>query len=96
MLMAEYVTKEALYKLGYWHGEHPDAGHPYGDGRDAVDTSDIEDMPCDDVKPVKHGYWKGTFFNVQCSECGYVYSNLGQTQYCPHCGTRMDGDEYDE
>ena len=49
--------------------------------------------PYADVKEVKHAYWimRHRYFNTTyvCSNCkaGVVQ----KTNYCPHCGTRMDG-----
>lgn len=54
--------------------------------------------PTIDAEPVRHGRWVyGEDVDIQCSECGgdamsdwmkytQVYSN-----YCPHCGVKMDG-----
>lgn len=94
--MIEYVRKDKLLELSYWHGKRPDVGNPYGDGTAAVDVTDIEDMPCEDVAPVKHGYWKGSFFSVECSECGNIYSNLGFSAYCPNCGAVMSFDNQEK
>ena len=38
--------------------------------------------------PVKHGHWECGWI---CSECECTNGELG-TDYCPHCGARMDGD----
>lgn len=64
-------------------------------------------IPAADVEPVRHGTWNGktlsTFLSLDhtgapiyghspvyvCSCCGR-YSLL-QTNYCPHCGAKMDG-----
>lgn len=66
------------------------------------------DIPSADVQPVKRGRWakdeKGTFHH--CSECGgesfrdvdcwgLEYQEYC-TDYCPHCGARMDGGTDDE
>ena len=47
-------------------------------------------------RPVKHGhftaYWHGSDKPVtySCSVCGF--HNTADTQYCPHCGAMMDGE----
>lgn len=49
-------------------------------------------IPAADVEPVRHGTWNGkTLSTFVCSCCGR-YSLL-QTNYCPHCGAKMDGGE---
>jgi ribosomal protein L37AE/L43A len=64
-------------------------------------------IPTADVVEVKHGYWvrqeKMVDGKVQaeavCSNCGrdvvyQVIDNRWQFEnYCPHCGTNMDGGE---
>ena len=56
---------------------------------------DKEKFPAADVEPVRHGEWIKTgnetlFSNeVRCSNCGKI--QLGETSYCPNCGTCMDG-----
>lgn len=58
--MADYISREAVLALGYWHGERPDFDNPCPDGIDAVDTSDIETIPAADVVEV-----------VRCGQCKY-------------------------
>ena len=66
----------------------------------------IDEMPNEDVAPVRHGLWVDEYdcgyTTPHCSECGetaltkeetsydYVYSS-----YCPHCGAKMDEKECD-
>lgn len=59
--MAEYIDREKVLALGYWHGEHPDFDNPNPDGVDAVDVSDIEAIPAADVAEV-----------VRCKDCEYL------------------------
>lgn len=103
--MAEYVSKDALLELSYWHGERPDVGNIYADGCAAVDVDDIEDMPCEDVAPVRHGNWivkrgpdKTGQSLIVCSECGakQFVTYLEDDYYCFHCGAKMDGGYIDE
>ena len=58
---------------------------------------EIEAMPTVDAEPVRHGKWIAlpkefdTF--CKCSLCNYpVDFNWGQTNYCPNCGAKMDGE----
>ena len=57
--------------------------------------------PTIDAEPVKHGRWKherlpstsgGSYAVVRCSVCGNQYP-MYETDYCPNCGARMDGDD---
>lgn len=61
---------------------------------DAEDA--IDDLPSEDVAPVRHGRWitdeedDGWVWS-KCSECGYHM--LATHRYCPNCGARMDGEK---
>lgn len=58
-----------------------------------------------DVQPVKHGRWIG--ITEYCKMNGYIPSGMGiyywcsecgkeeqkTSDYCPHCGARMDGEQ---
>lgn len=60
---------------------------------DMKDT--LESAPTVDAEPVRHGHWIGDF----CSECGKdalcdcdkyeIYGTI-HSDYCPHCGAKMD------
>lgn len=59
----------------------------------------VRDAPTADVAEVKHGEWVDYligFCNV-CSECGVIIertaikNHSGNLNYCPNCGTKMDG-----
>ena len=55
-----------------------------------------KDTPAADVAPVKHGHWINENFYTHCSACGKmaIYDKYGQefeSDYCPHCGAKMDG-----
>lgn len=50
-----------------------------------------------DVRPERHGAWiyqkpddAYTYKPWRCSNCG-LQGGKHQTAYCPHCGTKMDG-----
>lgn len=49
-----------------------------------------------DVEPVRHGQWIKTDNNTfKCSNCNYEFEHEGYIHYfnyCPCCGTKMDGD----
>lgn len=50
------------------------------------------------IDPVKHGKWKQAWddlrcrFVFECSACGQPRSGVSEWNYCPTCGTRMDGE----
>lgn len=74
-----------------------------GDFEDACCA--IEDAPTIEAVPVVHGRWEKTIdekINAwwwTCSECGnYPLQNSltgsdALSEYCPHCGAKMDGGE---
>lgn len=57
----------------------------------------IDEIPSADVAPVRHGRWVNENFYTRCSVCENmaIYDKYGQeveSDYCPNCGARMDGD----
>ena len=65
---------------------------------DAVHIADkFEEAPAADVVEVKHAHWVvcGTFDDfLKCSLCEsekYPMAQVGNHQYCPECGAKMDG-----
>ena len=53
-------------------------------------------VPASDVAPIRHGRWINENFYTHCSACGKmaIYDKYGQefeSDYCPHCGAKMDG-----
>lgn len=91
-MMAEYIEREAiLSKLRE---------------RDlclCVTEYDIKSVPAADVAPVRHGHWyvkwdaerdpKRYFIRIVCSSCGLITGQ--KSNYCPHCGAKMDGGDDD-
>ena len=55
----------------------------------------ISAIPAADVAPVKHGRWivfdPKNAESKECSVCGYLFSRLHPSNYCPNCGARMEG-----
>lgn len=57
----------------------------------------LNDAPAVDAEPVRHGRWEvgksdfGWAEDIDCSECGSMYSFFKKPNYCPNCGARMDG-----
>ena len=55
--------------------------------------------PAADVAPVVHGEWKcrGDCGVTECSACGWsIEEYVGDYDYCPVCGAKMDGGDSDE
>lgn len=59
----------------------------------------IGSLPAADVAPVRHGRWIPSDYTgdccYTCSECGFERDAylLDVGNYCPECGTLMDGKE---
>lgn len=56
----------------------------------------LKNLPSADVEPVRHGEWIPVVLgDMRCSCCNEVYGVcgglLGDYNYCPNCGARMDG-----
>ena len=50
------------------------------------------------IDPVRHGEWVATddpWFSA-CSVCGYIEYECVGSNYCPECGSKMDGGIDDE
>lgn len=54
----------------------------------------IANMPAVDAEPIRHGRWikmteSPEWDQKRCSVCGDI--SCCQRNYCPNCGTKMDG-----
>lgn len=64
----------------------------------------LNELPAADVVPVVHAYWIPQKENhefkeawMKCSACGYPVSMwTGNTNFCPNCGAKMDGERREE
>lgn len=92
-IQRSYIRKMAMLEMAYTMETETDA---------AVVLRMIEDAPAADVAPVVHGRWEGQF--PYCSICGEeaifhdngtLHGSYFLTDYCPHCGAKMDGDAAD-
>lgn len=76
MAEKEYIERDRLYELSYWHGATPTLEDPFPDGVDAVDTNDIDSIPAADVRPVvlcrDCNYWKLSKISPSLHVCTYV------------------------
>jgi hypothetical protein len=88
MAMAEYIEREATKK---------EFSVNFGGVSHAVIANRLLDsIPAADVAPVVHGRWKLLDSgNGVCSICHcitvHVWDFDSSLNYCPHCGTKMDG-----
>ena len=94
--MAEYITKEAVIQAFEWGDVDvfEDCGDGYisGFSRDAIKNT-INSIPAADVTPVVHGRWimHDDEFGLTC-ECSACHiETMGDGNYCPNCGAKMDG-----
>ena len=52
-----------------------------------------------DVAPVRHGRWIEDHDYLKCPDCSvmvkrdFTFFDIGDWNYCPNCGARMDGAE---
>lgn len=91
LLNEEYLKTMKLIELGESYLDNLAEGFTEADHV-------IARMPTADVKPVVRGEWiDGT--DVFCSHCGekalrdYCYDVQIYSDFCPHCGADMIGDE---
>lgn len=103
--MKEYIDREATLN------ERPEGRNPGQVGKEEYNKGwndcrsafykCITSMPAADVAPVRHGRWimfdPKNAESKECSVCGYLFSRLHPSNYCPNCGARMDKeDEHDK
>lgn len=99
--MAEYIEREAAIKavLRMRRPENSVAQNRML----SIIQIDMLKLPTADVAPVVHGQWDdsgrytfpGGSTAVRCTECGCALTvsefRLNNWNYCPVCGTKMDG-----
>lgn len=58
----------------------------------------IDHQPTIEAEPVRHGHWmflpQKNSYLWKCSKCKGNFDQ--QFSFCPHCGSKMDGCEYDD
>lgn len=96
-----YIDGDALYdrfqNLSYddWNqGTGTTWANAFAEAADVVD-----DMPTEDVAPVRHGRWidEGQYADFfphhayRCSECGNHFLEVEMYyEFCPRCGAKME------
>lgn len=102
--MDEYIKRESAIReieqitpVDYgamWDYEaHHWAGECLRDCKEAIDS-----IPAADVVPVVHGRWVTYYRSGTTVAEGYVSTccdmwNNRKSDYCPHCGAKMDGSD---
>ena len=95
--MAEYIEREAVEKFIEDGLNNQDVAKRFG--HDAIEImAEVHYMPAADVAPVVHGRWmpfhSEAAGDIQyCSACEIGFD--AKTDYCPHCGAKMDGGDND-
>lgn len=86
--MAEYIERGSAMRTA--HILRPE---------DKELMSAISIIPAADVAPVRHGRWIEDHDYLKCPECGvmvkwdFTFFDIGDWNYCPNCGAKMDGAE---
>lgn len=87
--MDEYIKRETAVRMVM--------AAKWGDGSDGAMAMEIvASTPAADVAPVVHGRWKTNSDrpdSLICSvcKCGFDMWKHDPHNYCPNCGTKMDG-----
>ena len=93
--MSDYIEREAV-EIMLENAQIVSDGEYSGYCTEDVNLGQI---PAADVAPVRHGRWIPSDYTgdccYTCSECGFVRDAylLDVGNYCPACGTLMDGKE---
>ena len=95
--MAEYINKAVALSMreppkSDRHYQTDNLDDAYGQGWDDT-LSYIEKIPGVDVASVVHGRWimHDDEFGLTC-ECSSCHiETMGEGNYCPNCGAKMDG-----
>ena len=99
--MAEYIEREAL-QAALVRKRCGVANQRYTEGwNDCLlrVKSMVSKAHAADVAPVVHGRWIEDHDYLKCPECSamvkwdFTFFDIGNWNYCPNCGARMDGDE---
>ena len=82
--MTEYIEREKVLSK---------AAPVEGCFSDMISVYDVAMLPAVDVAPVVHGRWimHDDEFGLTC-ECSVCHiETMGDGNYCPNCGAKMDG-----
>lgn len=92
--MSEYIDREAAIEIVEKYGLTNGSALGRHSGVGECISSEIAALPAADVVPVVHGKWmpfhSEAAGDIQyCSACEIGFD--AKTDYCPHCGAKMDG-----
>ena len=84
--MDEYISKQIFKEKYLCCGWLPE-----------MSEEEFDAFPAADVVEVRHGRWivfdPKNAESKECSMCGYLFSRLYPSNYCPNCGARMDKED---
>ncbi len=96
MRLIDADALKAKLKIGTSTATYSDYCNGYCDARQ-VDLDAIDAAPTIEAEPVRHGRWNYRHEDdwCYCTACGTDAEGSDgeclETDYCPHCGARMDG-----
>ena len=80
--MDEYISKQIFKEKYLCCGWLPE-----------MSEEEFDAFPAGDVAEVRHGRWIAfdpkNAESKECSMCGYLFSRLYPSNYCPNCGALM-------
>ena len=79
----QYIEQRAKRLVYHWQLFNTEQGRVF-ELRTAMRK--VKSAPTIDAEPVRHGRWE---HGMRCSGCGQV--DTTKPNYCPNCGTKMDG-----
>ena len=91
--MNEYIEREVIEKK-FSEELHTNYLDDYEKGFQAALFA-VMNLPTADAVPIRHGYWNtGYFHDRVCSCCLHPDNDLNDYahDYCPNCGSKMDGE----
>ena len=92
--MKEYIERAALKRELAPYEEND-----FSQQMDVILTI-VDAQPAADVAPVRHGRWivfdSENPESKECTACGYLFSRIHPSNYCPYCGARMDKEDEHE
>lgn len=93
--MAEYIEREAVkaeFRKNFAYGQNEN----FAKWLERVACEIVNKIPVANVQPVKHAIWIITDDGYcRCENCykkaPYFGDDCVATDFCPHCGAKMDG-----